>query len=278
MPTGPVTTVLDGLGLLESPRWHEGELLVADWTHGRIHALRDGKDRVVLEHRSLPLCFAVEADGSLLVVSGTESAVLRCPPGGAPQSYADLAGLSLGGWNEIVLDRRGGAYVNSGNFDPSRGFPTSPTGLVVHVAANGAVGTVATDLAFPNGMALTAGGGTLLVAESHAGRIAAFDVAADGGLVGRRVWADLGDAAPDGICLDAFGACWYADVPHAAVVRVAEGGEELDRVRLPQGAFSCCLDDDGTTLYVAAATWPGGARLLDPDVVWDGTVYAVPLG
>jgi sugar lactone lactonase YvrE len=117
---------------------------------------------------------------------------------------------------------------------------------------------VADGIAFPNGMAVTPDNATLIVAESYAGRLTAFDIAADGSLSARRVWADLGDAAPDGICIDADGAVWYADVPHRHCVRVSEGGTRLDTVELDRGCFACMLGGtDGRTLFIVGQEWNG---------------------
>lgn len=114
-------------------------------------------------------------------------------------------------------------------------------------------------LAFPNGMAVTADNATLVVAESYCHTLAAFDIDADSGLSGRRVWVDLGDGTPDGICLDAEGAVWYADVPGKRCVRVAEGGRVLQTVELDRGGFACTLGGPvGTTLFVVAAEWGDG--------------------
>ena len=113
-------------------------------------------------------------------------------------------------------------------------------------------------------MAITDDGKTLIVAESYGHRLTAFNIATDGELSDRRVWADLGDAAPDGICLDADGACWYADVPNRRCVRVREGGEVLEVIEADRGCFSCMLGgDDGRTLYVGAAEWFGMDRIAD---------------
>ena len=121
---------------------------------------------------------------------------------------------------------------------------------------------VADGVAFPNGIAITADGGTLILAESYGNCLTAWDIAADGGLSGRRVWADLGDGVPDGICVDADGAVWYADVPNRCCVRVREGGEALDRVDLDRGGFACMLGGpDGTTLFVVASEWRGPTRV-----------------
>jgi sugar lactone lactonase YvrE len=124
-------------------------------------------------------------------------------------------------------------------------------------------------------MALTADGSTLVVADSYRSQLVAFDIADDGSLSGRRVWADLGTDNPDGICLDAEGAAWYADVPHQRCVRVAEGGQVLRTIELDRGGFACAID--GATLYVVAAHWPGPAD-LPTFTDWDGQLLRVSLG
>jgi sugar lactone lactonase YvrE len=97
-----------------------------------------------------------------------------------------------------------------------------------------------------------------VVADSYRRCLVAFDIGADGGLSNRRVWADLDGGTPDGICLDAQGAAWYADVPGRRCVRVAEGGKVLDTVELDRGGFACALGGpEGTTLFVTAAEWQG---------------------
>jgi sugar lactone lactonase YvrE len=272
------TTLESGLGLLESPRWHDGRLWFADWTAGQVRTLDEGGSHVVVEHASLPLCFDFLPDGDPVLVSGPRRALLRVAPDGRLQRYADLAHLSEYGGNDIVVDGRGNTYVNNVGAE----FGTGPwpegaaPGFVALVTPDGVARVVADDLSFPNGMAVTADGSTLVVAESYRGRLTAYDIAPDGGLSARRTWADLGDAAPDGICLDVDGAAWYADVPHRCCVRVAEGGEVLDRVDLDRGAFACMLGGpDGRTLHVVAAAWPGGEHLTD-DVTWDGVVLGVP--
>lgn len=136
---------------------------------------------------------------------------------------------------------------------------------------------VADDLAFPNGMAVTPDNATLLVAESHRCRLTAFDIGPKGDLSGRRVWADLGDDAPDGICLDTVGAAWYASVPGRHCVRVREGGEVLAVVDLPQGGYACMLGGSKQpTLYATIADWPGMAQAAT-SASWNGRVVAVPV-
>lgn len=272
-----VAAVSRGHGLLESVRWHAGIAYAADWLRGEILAYAaDGTEDVVLRHPSMPLCFDFAPDGALTLVSNSAQQVLRVGDDGELRPWADLRGLALGGWNEIVFDAIGGAYVNCGNFDPRHGFPTTPVGLVVRVEPDGRVRVVADGLAFPNGMALA--DTEFLVAESHAGRLTAYRIDTDGSLGESRVWAETPGFAPDGISLAADGSCWFADVGNSCVIRVAEGGELRQRIDLDRGAFSCALNGSGDELYIAAAHWPGGARLMDPEWEWDGTLYRVLVG
>jgi sugar lactone lactonase YvrE len=123
---------------------------------------------------------------------------------------------------------------------------------------------VADGIAFPNGMAVTADNSTLIIAESYGKRLTAFDIAADGGLSNRRIWADLKEGAPDGICIDAENAVWYADVPNKRCVRVREGGVVLETVNVDRGCFACMLGGaDRKTLFIVAAEWRGPAKMAD---------------
>ena len=262
-------------GLVESPRWHQGRLWFSDWIAGEIIAVDDtGAFEVMVRHASLPLCFDFLPDGRLALVSNQERALLTLEPNGSLAQYADLSALSPFGCNDIVIDGRGNAYVNSGNFDFAKGPPEGPIqpGFLALVSPDSAARIVAEDVAFPNGMAITPDNRTLVVADSYRHQLIGFDIASDGGLAGRRVWADLGEDAPDGICLDADGAAWYADVPHQRCTRVAEGGQVLSTVPLDRGGFACMLGHtDPPYLYIVAARWPGAAALAS-HTGWEGQV------
>ena len=244
--------LVTGRGLVEAPRWYDGRLYFSDWTAGEVLAVdADGRTEVVARVASLPLCSAWLPDGRLLIVSSADGLLLRREPDGSLQTHADLGGP---GWNDIVVDGRGNAYVNSVGFDMAAGEAVRP-GHVVLVTADGTVRRVAGDLAFPNGMAVTADNATLLVAESYGPRLTAFDIGAGGELSGRRVFAELEDA-PDGICVDAEGAVWSATVPGRCCVRVAEGGRVLQTIDFDRGCFACALGGpDRRTLFVTAAEW-----------------------
>jgi sugar lactone lactonase YvrE len=249
--------------LVESPRWHDDRLLFSDWGAGEIVAVDlAGNAGVVANVASIPFCIDRLPDGRLIVVS--DSSLLVREPDGSLVPYADLSPVSTKPWNDIVIDGRGNIYVNNIGFD----FPGGEfaPGIVALVSPDGTVRQVADGLAFPNGMAVSQDNSTLIVAESYGGRLTGFDIGPDGSLSNRRVWADLGeDAAPDGICVDAEDAAWFASVPGRHCVRVAEGGEVLQTVEADRGCFACMLGGpDGRTLFAVAATWPdamtGGSR------------------
>jgi sugar lactone lactonase YvrE len=256
---------MSGIALGESPRWRNGRLLFADWgAHEVIAVDDDGASEVVASVESFPLSIDSTPDGDLLLVdSERRRLLLRRGSDGELTQYADLSTVATDDWNDVVVDGRGNTYVGSiGSMSGER-----PEGdLIALVTPDGSARRVADGLSFPNGMAVTPDNSTLIVAESNGHRLTAFDIAPDGDLSGRRVWADLGDCAPDGICLDADGAVWYADVPHQHCVRVAEGGAVLATVEVDRACFACALGGpDGSSLYVLAARWPdamegGGER------------------
>jgi sugar lactone lactonase YvrE len=259
-----VRIVRDALVMGESPRWHEGRLWLSDWGAREVLALdpEGAGAEVVVHGLELPVCIDWLPDGRLLVVSGREGLLLRREPDGTLETHADLTALAAPPWNDIVVDGRGNAYVGGTGFD----FPGGEfaPGTIALVAPDGSARQVADGVAFPNGIAVTPDNATLIVAESYGKVLTAFDIGADGGLSGRRVWADLGDGVPDGICLDAEGAVWYADVPNRRCVRVREGGEVLATVAVDRGCFACMLGGaDGRTLFVVAAEWRGPASIAE---------------
>jgi sugar lactone lactonase YvrE len=268
-----------GFGLVESPRWHAGRLWFADWTAGEIRVLGAGATtEIVVRHESVPLCFDFLPDGTMLIVSAATRSVLRVEADGGLSPHADLTALSTYGANDIVIDGRGNTYVNSNDAEfGATAPPDGPaTGRIYLVPRTGEPRVVADDLDFPNGMAVTPDNRTLIVAESYRHRLTAFDIAPDGSLSRRRLFADLGDDPPDGITIDAAGAVWYADVPHRQCVRVADGGHRLDRVEFDRGAFACMLGGPaGRTLYVVGAHWPGAAGLAE-QTDWAGAVWSAP--
>ena len=272
MGMNELRALVTGLGLVESPRWHGDRLYFSDWSAGEVLSVDlDQRVEVVALVRSLPLCTDWLPDGRLVIVSSAAGLLLRREPDGSLVTHADLG---QPGWNDIVVDGQGHIYVNRAGFNPVAGEEFR-SGFVFLVTADGSVRQVADDIAFPNGMTVTADNSTLIVADSYRHNLVAFDIDADGGLSRRRIWAHLGDGVADGICVDEQDAVWYADVQNWRCVRVAEGGRVLQTVELDRGAFACMLGGPSrSTLFVAAAIWQGmtGSELVAPG---SGQVLAI---
>jgi sugar lactone lactonase YvrE len=260
--------------LVESPRWHDDRLLFSDWGAQEIVGVDlTGRAEVVAEVHAMPFCLDRLPDGSLLVVANSQ--LLQQQADGVLLPYADLSTVSTKPWNDIVVDGRGNIYVNNIGFD--FGQAEYAPGLIAHVGSDGTVRQVADDRAFPNGMAVTQDGSTLIVAESYAGRLTAYNIEPDGGLSHQRIWADLGEgSAPDGICVDSEDAVWFASVPGQRCVRVREGGEVLQTIEADRGCFACMLGGpDGRSLFAVVAAWPeamGGAVRTGQVLVADVSV------
>ncbi len=274
--------LVSGLGFPESLRWRDGGLWYADWAAGTIYRLgSDLTPQVVARRATFPLCFDLLAtpDGlrPLLVSTPDQAVMLVTSPDDEPTPYASLAGFGDDPWNEIVLTADGSAYLNNigfaygGAVDPSQ---AGPVGFVVLVRPDGTVQRVADGLAFPNGMAVVDDGQTLLVAESWGSRLTAYAIGPDGRLSDRQVWAETPGLHPDGIDAHPDGTVSLADVGTRCCVRVARGGEILDRVDLPQAAFDCVVGDlgSGPTLYAAVNDFGG-----DPSAGPAGRILAIPL-
>ena len=250
-------TLMTGIVFGESPRWHDYRLWFSDWGAQEIIAVDlEGNSEVIIRMPSFPFCIDFLPDGRPLIVSASERLLLRREPDGSLVTHTDLSSLSEHPWNDIVVDGRGNAYVGNIGFD----FPAGEfaPGTLALVSPNGSARQVADGVAFPNGIVVTPDNSTLIVAESYANSLTAFDIAADGSLSNQRVWADLDNGVPDGICLDTEGAIWYGDVPNKRCVRVREGGEVLQTIELDRGCFACMLGGvDRRTLFLVAREWGG---------------------
>ncbi len=249
---------MSGLAIGESPRWHDGRLWFSNWGAQEIIAVDPEGKREVMARVPTTIPFSIDwlPDGRLLIVSGPEARLLRREPDGSLVTHTDLSSLARG-WNEIVVDGRGNIYLNGSDFDFLGGGEFIP-GVIALVTPDGSVRQVADGIAFPNGMVVTPDNATLIVAESFAGKLTAFDIATDDGLSNRRVWADLGQGG-DGMCLDAEGAVWSPALRDGfSCVRVREGGEVLQRIDLDRFCYACMLGGaDGKTLFMMVAEWRG---------------------
>ena len=247
-----LTTLVDGLAFAEGPRWHDGALFISDMHGHRVLRIDEGGDvAVVATCDGATSGLGWLPDGRLLVVEMERRRVMRLEPDGRLVQHADLSGIATWHANDMIVAADGTAYV--GNF----GFSLFPLGelrtaAVARVTPDGRASVGADGLLFPNGLAITPDGATLIVAESAAYSLTAFTIAADGTLADRRVWAAFpDDEAPDGLCLDEEGAAWVA-IPHKKkFVRVREGGEILETIAVDDVALACVLGGpDRRTLFL----------------------------
>ncbi|RMH75866.1 MAG: hypothetical protein D6683_10780 [Actinomyces sp.] len=246
-------TVRTGLDFGEGPRWHEGRLWYSDFYRHAVFALDDaGVEERIVALDDQPSGLGWSPDGDLLVVAMIGQKVLRIEAG-RPVEHADLSPLAVGKCNDMVVAADGTAYVGCFGFDLEAGETPRPTRLL-RVDPDGAVSVAADEMWFPNGAVITPDDRTLIVGETFGGRFTAFTIGDDGTLADRRVWAEVPGHAPDGCCLDAEGAIWFADPVTDEVVRVREGGEIVDVVATSQSAVACMLGGPGRrTLYVLSS-------------------------
>jgi sugar lactone lactonase YvrE len=268
-----VRTLTTELAFGESPRWHDGRLWFVDFGAREVGGVDLAGNRELIARTSdMPMGIDFLSDGRLLIVSVHEGKLLCRELDGSLTTYADLSALSGKPWGELLVDGRGNAYVGNLGFD----FPGGEfaPGSIALVTPGEVVRQVAAGLAFPNGMAVVSDNSALVVAESYAERLTAFDIAMDGSLSNQRVWAKTPGDHPDGICLDGEGALWYADVGTKRCVRVREGGEVLQTVELDRGCFACMLGgSDRKTLFIMAAEFPPAS--WGPDAPRTGLVQAL---
>lgn len=271
--------VLGGRSFLEGPRWHDGALWLSDMHAHVVLRVAAAEVTTVLEHDSPVSGLGWLPNGRLLAVA-MDGEVLRLDPDGV-HVHADVRALAPHGVNDMISHPGGWSYVGQFGYDRHGGGRPVPSALL-RVGADGEVDAVADDLMVANGMGITADGTTLVVAESAANRLRAFSIGPEGQLTDGRVWAELPPGhAPDGLCLDAEGAAWFAAVLAGAFIRVREGGEVTDRIPVADGrnAIACVLGGpDRRTLFQLTATTKGeaDASLAAMDARVDAVEVAVP--
>ena len=275
-----------GLHFGEAPRWHDGVLWFSDFFDYAVKTVDlDGHIAVKLSIADRPSGLGWMPDGSMLIVSMTARALLRLDQGRLAL-HADLSGIATFHCNDMVVDAEGRAYVGNFGFDLDTNeingtlgevLATHGGATIARVDPDGSVHAAADGLMFPNGMVITPDGHTMIVAESFADRLTAYDIGDDGSLSNRRLWADLGGRKPDGICLDADGAIWVANPVINECFRVAEGGDILDVIETDNRCFACMLGGpDRRTLFMltsryslaveAAVHRTGNVLIADVDV------------
>jgi sugar lactone lactonase YvrE len=250
--------LIDNLTFAEGPRWHDGQLWFSDFYDYEVVTVDEsGKRETIVRVPEQPSGLGWTPDNKLLIVSMRNQRLLRLEDNGLAE-HADLSPYSNYWCNDMVVDVKGGAYI--GNFGFNRHANEEPRGTtLVRVSPSGEASIAANDLWFPNGIVITPDNKTLIVAETRAKRLTAFDINADGQLSGRRIFAETDTLYPDGICLDADGAVWVSDPQNKEIVRFKDGGEITDKIILgDRGAYACMLGgEDSRTLFICTNNGSG---------------------
>ena len=266
--TKRTTILMDGLTFGEGPRWHEEKFYFSDFYSHKVFSLdMDGNSEVIVEVPAQPSGLGWMPDGTMLIVSMKDKKLLSFN-NNTLSEVADLSNLAGFHCNDMVVDDQGNAYIGNFGFNTYSGEEIRPANLIL-VRPGEDPCLAADDLLFPNGTVITPDGKTLIVGETYAARLTAFDINQDATLSNRRVWADFtldadeGDIPlPDGMCLDAEGAIWVASPSTAEVIRVKEGGVILDRISVETNAYACMLGgDDLKTLFICTSNASG----VDPE-------------
>jgi sugar lactone lactonase YvrE len=277
---------ISGLCFGECPRWHEGRLWYSDFfDHTVVSVSPAGEPRTEVAFDGEPAGLGWLPDGRLLFNSRLDRAIFRREADGTVVRHGDLRPWATGNANDMVVAANGQAYSGNFGFDLDSLYDgtidlatTRPTASLVRVDPDGTGHEAATGLAFPNGAVITDDGALLIIAESMSGELTAFDRAPDGTLSGRRRWAAPAAIAPDGICLCADGTVWVANAGGPECVRVAEGGEIVERVSTSQNCYACMLGGpDRTTLYLVTAPTAEEAKArVDRNGAIEQSVTSVP--
>jgi sugar lactone lactonase YvrE len=259
---------MTGLVFGESPRWHDDRLYCFDIATNEVLAVDLAGNAEVIAREPTGIASISFLEDALLIAQ-RNGLIRRRQRDSSFVTHADLSNISDKPWNDMVIDGRSNIYIGNIGFD----FPGGEfrPGLIALVSPDGSARQLADQTAFANGMVVTPDNSTLILAETYAHRLTAFDIGVDGSLTNRRVWAELPESFPDGITLDEEGAVWYADVPGKRCARVAEGGRVLQTIELDRGCFACMLGGpDRATLFMLAAEYP--PTRLGPDAARTGQV------
>ena len=249
-----IATLIDGLAWPESPRWQDGYLWFSDVHNFRLMKIRPGEPAHVVAHiPGRPAGLGFMPDGRLLIATALDKKLWWVSAQGELELAVDLSGQVNGLLNDMVVDGNGRAWVGDTGFDLLKGEPEVPGNLLTW-AEGSAARVAATNVLFPNGIAIDGDRQTLYLAETFGQRISAFRMQADGVLTDRRVQIEL-EGRPDGLCIDAEGALWVPLLWQQEFQHIGNDGSITERIRFErERAISCVLGGaDRRTLFLGVA-------------------------
>ncbi len=279
-PTYTRKPLVEGIAFAEGPRWRGDKLWFSDMYADRVMTVdMKGNLTEIVKVPTRPSGLGFDTKGRLLIVSMLDKKLLRLEKDGSLSTVADLSSMAGGELNDMLVDTKGRAYVGNLGYDIHGGAPQKDADLILVDTNTGKARIVAKGLTIPNGAVITPDGKTYIVAESRAFRISAFDIAPDGSLSNRRVFADFKDGIPDGICLDAEGAIWAAVPTKKEYVRVFEGTRIVDRIKIDdKNPIACMLGGpDRKTFFMLLSISLDGKQGPGHTKGWiETTTVAVP--
>lgn len=278
MPVDPaqIKMLTDGFGFPEAPRWNDGHLYVSDIFRRRVVRVGlDGTVEPVADVPGRPAGLGFAPDGALIIAVASERKILRFQDGILAE-LASLEGHGSGTLNDLHVDRYGRIYVGSLGielWDPDPGTVGAatteeadavPTGSLQLVTPDGSVSTVATEIDFANGIINLLDEDVLVIAESHSHKLTAFDVADDGSLTNRRIYAQFDDEInPDGIWLDRDGGIWIASFTSNEALRLGPDLEISERIQRDHMTLAVTLGGPGGRDLFLAETRFTSPQTLD---------------
>jgi sugar lactone lactonase YvrE len=279
-----VTKILlqEGIEWGEGPRWHEGKLYFSDIYGKKVVSVDlDGKAEIAAEVPNMPSGLGFLPDGRLLLVSGIDGVLytkeLNTDKPIAPYCAIKNVLEGASGINDMVVDKNGNAYVGTYGYKIAEYKGGPAHGFITLVTPDGSKKIAGEDIMCPNGIVIAPDGKTLIAADTFGKCLVGYDIQDDGTLAGRRIWAPL-QHGPDGIAIDEESAVWAAIPDTNEVIRVKEGGEVTDRVKMINTPLSCALGGpQRKTLFIVSVSAHGNTSdteaLSDPSKAQNKKAY-----
>jgi len=249
-----LSLIFSDLRFPEGARWRDDRLWFSDMHTGQVFMSRPAdrtlEEVVVVDDQPSGLGWL--PDGSLLISCMLGRKVRRLDPAGRASDFADVSALTDAPINDLVTDAAGRTFLGGFGYDLYADAPQKP-GPIFRIDPDGTPAVVEDDMVFPNGSVILPGTSTLVVAETWAARLTAFDIDDHGDLTHKRVWAELpAGSTPDGICVDAAGAVWVSSIGTSQFLRVEAGGRVTQVIAVGGRCATDCVlgGPQGTTLFL----------------------------
>jgi gluconolactonase len=250
----PIETLITGYDSPEGPAFdRDGNLFFVNWLSSSIVKLTpDGQASEHFNTGGIPAGLAFHPDGSLFVADeGVDiHGVMRITTNGEATILAnEYDGKPLNGANDLVFDRNGILYFS----DPWGSSAENPKGGFYRLFPNGTLEQIDSGLAFPNGVAITADGSAVILAETSRNRLLRYRIGPDGSVGPREHWADFPlPSGPDGMAFDANGDLYVAHFGGSRVEIFDPTGVHVDAIDVPGEKVTNVAfgGDDGKTLVI----------------------------